>query len=39
MPFQESIRVFAPKVRTAFEVYLNEERVSARTLINAIKHI
>ncbi len=31
------IRAFAPEVRTAFETYLNEERASARTLMNATK--
>ena len=34
---QEPIRAFAPEVRIAFEAYLNEERASARTLMNATK--
>lgn len=37
MPPQEPIRAFAPEVRISFEAYLNEERASARTLMNATK--
>lgn len=37
MPLQEQICAFALKVKVAFKVYLNEERASAKILMNAIK--
>ncbi len=37
MPHQEPICVFVPKVRVAFDAYLNKQRASAKTLINTTK--